>query len=360
MTPAPPRPVATNPCVRLLFALALLSYGCAAGTSNPAGFSEPSETPSYRSDGGTSTFDECAAVALNAEETIAPVDIIWVIDSSGSMNGEARIIQGNMNSFAATISGSGLDYRVVVISARSYVNVPDPLGSDTEHFLFVNHAVLSHAPLTDLLGKFNAYKEFLRPDAVTHIVGVTDDESSLGWGDFQDSMEEKLGHEFTFHAIASEEAYHEDCSFLFCDTEPGCEGPNGEAADIGERYYRGAERTGGLIFSICTTDWSELFRQLAETIAVAAPLPCSYEMPEAPAGMELSPAKVNVVYRRGGRAEETLRYTGGADSCGSGGWYYDDADAPVTIHLCGETCGDLSTDLSGSISISLGCDTVPL
>lgn len=47
-----------------------------------------------------------------------PVDIIIVIDNSGSMSTEIKGVQDNINkNFAAILENSGLDYRVILVAA---------------------------------------------------------------------------------------------------------------------------------------------------------------------------------------------------------------------------------------------------
>src|SRR5689334_15532551 len=56
----------------------------------------------------------CSAIAVEAMPGTRPVDIIWAIDNSGSMDREEEIVQTNMNSFAGMIGGFGIDYHVIV------------------------------------------------------------------------------------------------------------------------------------------------------------------------------------------------------------------------------------------------------
>src|SRR5262245_27178640 len=76
------------------------------------------------------TTDACIFVAVPYEATqaTAPVDILWVIDNSGSMGEEEDRVQDNMNNFAMSIAASGVDYHVIVITDTGHVNVPPPLG----------------------------------------------------------------------------------------------------------------------------------------------------------------------------------------------------------------------------------------
>src|SRR4051812_14582654 len=80
--------------------------------------------------GGSSGTDTCAATISNP--TKAKVDIIFVIDDSGSMTGEMVQIKTNVNTFAAKIGTVGLDYTVTFIvkkgTSGNTICVPPPLG----------------------------------------------------------------------------------------------------------------------------------------------------------------------------------------------------------------------------------------
>jgi hypothetical protein len=306
-------------------------------------------------------IDACASVDIAAQEGLAPVDIIWVVDSSGSMRGEAEIVQRNMNSFSEIIGGSGIDYRVVVISDSEFVRVPPPLGDDAERFRFINQGVGSSAALSQMIDQFGMYSDFLREGAVTHYIAVTDDESSLGATDFRTQLETLLGHSFQLHAIASPPGSR-SCTTLpiigmVC--EDGCSGPGGDAADNGDIYWEAAAATGGLTFSICTSDWSGLFTTLSEAIAMPTPLPCVYGLPVPPDGSALDSSRVNIVFTSSSGGEETLPNVGSFSRCGpTGGWYYDMPMDPTQIYLCPASCDRVSADLGGAVNIAFGCATV--
>lgn len=314
-------------------------------------------------DGGPpvdSGFTECSSESVVAETGFAPIDIIWVIDSSGSMGGEARIVQDNLNTFSTAIGGSGLDVHVVVITTSSFVTVPPPLGSDAMRFLFVEAGVGSSAALDQLIAQYPRYQDFLRPDAVTHIVGVTDDESGLGGGAFQSMMEGLLGHTFRFHTIASPPGSTHCDPILCVITDDGCTGPNGDAADNGDTYCGVSSATGGLTFSICTADWSGLFTTLSTTIATPTPLPCRFSVPAPPDGMDLDLMKVNVTFTPSdGSMPQTFPFVGDFGSCAGQGWYYEGAPGdPDSIVVCPATCSTLEADTTGRVDIAIGCATI--
>jgi hypothetical protein len=291
---------------------------------------------------------ECATTEAEAETTVRPIDIVWVVDSSGSMDNEAARVQENMNRFAMDIVGEGIDPHVIVITDPGYVSVPPPLGTDPTRYRFVNRGVGSHAGLERLVSEWSRYSDFLRPDAVTHFVAVTDDESDISANMFDTAMTGLLGHEYVFHAIASE------------DTGGGreCSG----AADVGYQYYTLADRTSGLKVSICTSDWAAVFTELARAVTETAPLPCEFTIPDAPADEVLDYDRVNVQYfPSSGMGGTTIPRVDSPSSCtGAGGWHYDDPAAPALIELCPSSCTLVGADPDGRVTIALGCGTLLL
>ncbi|MBW2460416.1 MAG: VWA domain-containing protein [Deltaproteobacteria bacterium] len=304
-----------------------------------------------------------ACTTSNAEvmEGFAPVDIIYIVDSSGSMSNEAERVQENMNAFSAALGTLDLDYRVVMITTSSFVSVPPPLGT-SDRYMLIDRPVSSSEALQALLDEYPTYSSFLRRSAITHFVVVTDDESSLPADSFLTQMRTNLMRNFTFHAIASEMG---PTSFTnpdgACQTSTGF--PPEGAASPGLEYYALARTTGGLTFSICTpaAEWGGLFTNLTAAIAVPRALPCRYEVPAAPDGMSLDPFRVNVVYTSGAGTEEVVPYVGGTPGtepdCTSGGWYYEDADSEVVL-ICPNSCTAIETDMTGRIELAFGCATL--
>ena len=166
--------------------------------------------------------DECAAVTQQADIRYRPVDIVFVIDNSSSMQEEIAAVQDRINAdFARIIEESGVDYRVIMFS-RYGTLVPGGFGSD-QHFICVraplgasdcsdpSNTPLQHNPprfyhystfvashdslclllkgwdrADETVGSENlegwapiapsGYSEFLRPEAIKHFVIITDDQ----------------------------------------------------------------------------------------------------------------------------------------------------------------------------------------
>src|SRR5205085_12139317 len=111
--------------------------------------------------------EACAADVTKA--TRAEVDIIVLIDTSGSMDEETTQVKDNINTFAQKIGSTGLDYTVVMIAEKPQklpftppgfvvpgICVPQPLaGKDCADnapvFHQLNHAVASTDSLQIIL-----------------------------------------------------------------------------------------------------------------------------------------------------------------------------------------------------------------
>jgi hypothetical protein len=335
-------------------------------------------------DAAAETGSDPACITMSADGTPvqAPVDIIWVIDTSGSMDEEIELIEQRIPDFARYIGGAGLDYHVILLGADS-ICFPDPVSSgacpdvDTEHYRHVrapaatcdavgpefegvDPTTIIGCPIysTDGLEKtqrhFPLYADFLRPDSVRHVVIVTDDESDMDADEFHAwaSRPENLGPSYFFHTIASD-TEEDECILFFCETV-GCSGPYGDAEARGDEYMALSALTSGVVNSICEPDWNPVFEGIQDRVVETASLACTYAIPDPGDGLEIVYEDISVFYTDdapGSSPFELARVTGPADCGPLGGWYFDDPAAPVNIEVCPATCGEGR----GSVEIELGC-----
>ena len=82
---------------------------------------------------------------------------------------------------------------------------------------------------------------------------------------------------------------------------------------------------------------------------------CDFSIPPAPAGQELDPYAVNVVLQNADGTEKVLGYSKGCAT--AEGWRYDDVAAPKRILLCSNACNDARAAAVGKVSIAFGCKT---
>lgn len=115
---------------------------------------------------------------------------------------------------------------------------------------------------------------------------------------------------------------------------------------------------GGTMQALDVTNDISLFQQRMEEIRGEV-LGCEFDIPE-PEGEEFDPLKLNIEYSPDGIQEpETIPQVANAQACGSdGGWYYDNPSAPTKILLCPTSCQDVQSQSTATITFAFGCPTV--
>jgi hypothetical protein len=365
----------------------------AAGGDSPFGNSTNQPTAGTTGDklpigmGG----DMCEAISETAPPGESPVDIVWVIDSSGSMGDEQLRVQTNIQSFVDQISAAGLDTRVVIITDKDLVPPTSALAM-SGNYLFIAQPVNSHDALQQLTAHYPTYSTFLRPGATTHFIVLTDDESDYTGAtpderaanfvkdmralyDGRDMcMDPSTGcvyTEFIVHAIASPgDVGALPCVPVMMGMVPMMCAPLdvfclimmlsvGGAAAPGVTYTKLSMQTAGLFASICESDWMAVFGPLVEAVITATPLPCNYTIPPAPAGQNFARDKVNVNYMAPDGMGELFPKADGVDACpGNKAWYFDDDTAPSEVLLCPDACAAVAH--GGQIDLAFGCATIVL
>lgn len=304
---------------------------------------------------------EGCEVSAQGERKTAPVDIVWTIDTSGSMENDVQQVQMNMDDFAQFMRMKNVDFRVVMISDRNFVQ-PSSVFQNDDRFKFVQRegGVPSKQLFTATLDQWDKYKDFLRPGSTKNFAVVTDDNDLVPWMDFKSQLQDRLqslgsSNEFKFHAIASPPG--QACYPLLGCCRMGSFEP---ATATGTQYWNLAQDTGGTTNTICTDDWSSVFDDLAKAVATVTQLPCTFQVPEPPSGQTFDKAGVTVEFAPANGMARLFPRADGQSACGdSAAWHYDDFDDPAEIHLCPAAC-DAVKSTTGEINVQLGCEVVPV
>ncbi len=186
--------------------------GANSGTGTSTSSENGSSSSGFGNGGSSSTgVEPCAQQEAEATLVSKPVDIIFVIDNSGSMSAEIAEVEEQINkTFAAIIDAAvpAIDYRVIMVSAHgasssTRICVSAPLSGIPDNnndghcdsipaqpvnsTKFFHHSlnIGSHNALCQLIAGYNAadqfglqpggYKDALRPDAFKFFVVITDD-----------------------------------------------------------------------------------------------------------------------------------------------------------------------------------------
>ena len=107
-----------------------------------------------------------------------------------------------------------------------------------------------------------------------------------------------------------------------------------------------------------TNDISQFSAKMADIRSVA--LGCEFTIPPPPIGDQLDPDKVNFSYTPKGVGMSTLlpRADSLIDCNGKPGWYYDSNAAPTKIIICPVSCTTVQADNSAMVSVLFGCKSV--
>lgn len=307
----------------------------------------------------------CKAISQTADNTRRPVDIIFALDNSGSMTEEAAWVQQNMNAFSQQIAMAAVDAHVIVISSYpghgNGICIDAPLGSggcaksDTKlpGFLHVDQKVSSNDALQLVIDEYPSYRTALRPDALKHIVVVTDDESDLSAADA------KSGIMALDPAQFSDAIYDGIFSYTDGSANDECAG---HAAAAGEVYKTLVMQSNGVSGNLCLQDFKPVFDRLAQAVIGGAKLSCDWTLPTPPPGTTFVPSATNVRYTGSAAAPRTVPHMPSAAACDSAAdgwaWFYDNEQNPSKVTMCPKACTAIQQDTGARIELEFGCPTV--
>lgn len=349
----------------------------------------------------------CAAVASEATVEKLPVDIIWMVDNSSSMEPAVTAVRSGLNAFAALIASKNLDYKVIMLSLRDKatkitfnggtrypVCIPEPLAGDANcgngaRFFQSSLDIYSTQPLEQFLGTLGqtagyqpgdskgseAWKQELRPNATKTIVVVTDDNARLSATQF----ETFAGGKNPFNSLTLPPGILDASwgglfdGYIFSaiygwgsDVDPSvrCTYSDGTmSASAGLTYTTLVQKTKGVRAKICdgSAVWAPFFDSVAQAVYAGAKLNCELAMPTPPEGT-IDPTLVNVALVSGGMSTYVPGVANAA-ACGvDGGWYYDDPVMPQKVILCKASCDEaqamVGPDKPGKIDVLFGCETI--
>lgn len=233
----------------------------------------------YFLDGATTESSSETVTETFMQAPLPGLDVLFVVDSTGSMAEEQAGLGGAVGAFIAAVDDLGARYQIGVISmdlddGGALLGQPWILTSedpDVVAHLGANLAVGTASPppsqgldavalaLADVAG-FNI--GFRRDSASLHVVFVSDGDDASGDVLGSDPVDAFLG---LLASEASRTGHPARASALVGDIPSGCRGVGGTALP-GDRYAEVALASGGRVASICADD----FTAIAESIGAVA------------------------------------------------------------------------------------------
>jgi hypothetical protein len=352
----------------------------------------------------------CATAVSDAELTTDPVDIIIVLDNSGSMHEEMGAVEKNINeNFANILSSSGVDYRVILLSrhrqgarttgeteANTSVCVTAPLSGlatcpaespvftdrfyqysqKIESFDALNWVLDAYStPPTNSVGKKlapNGYSPWLRAGAKKVILVLTDDNEGNTGDDNPLTIDQFLQRlsqlsathfgtpaapTFVFHSIIGL-LEKPDPTQAYLPTEPvqtaKCTGNGASIPDSGKLYQDLSIKTGGLRFPICQfPGYDAVFKRIAQDVTSKTTLRCDFEVPVPPAGTTLELDKVAVNHVQVNGTKIKLGQAKVPADCAADAFYIENN----RVWLCPEACDVVKADTGADVEVLFTCES---
>ncbi len=335
---------------------------------------------------GEPSDTKCGAVSQKAENKLQPVDIIFGVDTSGSMAEEVAQVQQHLSAFSQQIIDSGVDVRVIMLaslqgtaalSGGAAVDGPciaPPLGSgqcpndsNPPRYVHIDQEVTSWDVLDVYINAYPKYSQYLRPNSLKTFVSISDDNADSSTSPF--SIVAELGGLVptirtpdAFVAAVQKLApgspmwsswrYSGIFSFTAC--------PSAELGAVGTVHQQLVARTGGVAGDLCLQDFAPVFDKLAQQVADVVALSCDWQIPASPQGGAFDRAKTNVQLTLGSAVEQ-LRKVPDVSACGSReGWHYDNEAQPTKVVACPKTCERMQAAKDAQVDLQFGCQTLVL
>ena len=355
----------------------------------------------------------CGNQTAEAQVVKLPVDIIFVIDNSGSMGNEIKGVQDNINkNFAQIIEASGLDYRVIMVSrhgnfasAQSVcIEAPlsgIPLGGCTNppsqpvnaaKFFHYSVEISSSNAWCQILATLNLKDEFnlapmgwrtwLRGDSFKNFVVISDDRVSCSFqgksyndgNTVQGGMTAATAFDASLLAAApshfgmSPQArnynwysivgvpYNMPPEAPYSAKDPVFAGTQRcpTAVNSGPGHQTLSNMTDALRFPLCDpTKYDVMFQAIAQGVVSSAKVACNFNIPPPPMGKILDPESIEVDYTPMGQMNaQTLKQVAGPAECTPDSFYVQGDQ----VILCPEACMIVQADKGAKLEVNFTCE----
>lgn len=207
-----------------------------------------------------------------------PTDIMFIVDQSGSMDDDQRALAENFRSFISALNTYSDNWQIIVANNDEGCNTTGILTADTAGYetafeegvregsgtYIVDYEALlvpaaNGVENTDA-GECN--EGFMRPDALLHIVAVSDEPEQSDCEDIFSPCESRWEELVDEMILKKGSASLTKVSAVAGPVPSGCTS-SGNSAEAGTGYAEAVDATGGVFLSICA-DWGTSVEELAE------------------------------------------------------------------------------------------------
>jgi Mg-chelatase subunit ChlD len=304
-----------------------------------------------------SVDDAGACTATSAQTALTPLDMIVLLDRSGSMSGSKwTTVTAALKNFYEDPKSAGISVGMVFFPNElpddcvysDYAILDVPVGELPANSAALASAIDDHGP-TGATPTHGALKGALFA-ATSHQDMNPTHKVVLVFASDGDPTECSIQDSASIAGLAKS-AYNYNGVQTYAIAVPGSTVSNLDmiavAGGTGQAYD-------------VTQDIMQFAAKMAEIRANA--LACELIIPPPPMGEQLDPAKVNVKYTPSGQTTGiTLPNVTSKAQCGSSAaWYYDDNAAPKKIVLCPAACDQVQSDSLATVDVLFGCKTIAM
>ncbi len=346
----------------------LAAWGCAegsdddnsggstsTGTPGPASTSSSFNVSSSSNAGGGPPV--CTATSEQAERTT--LDIIFVLDWSGSMQGESW--QGSTQAFEDFVEDP--DSEGINAGMVFFPTIKENFSDTCDPQLY---AVLD-VPIAELPGNSFALVNSMPFDAI----GSPSPLYAGLRGAIQSAVAyQDLNPEHKVIVVLATDGWFNECGYGINSI---AEWPQIARSYNGvETYVIGVQSSASVNFNnlnvIAAAGGTTVYDasnidafadKMAEIRDTA--LGCDFAIPPAPPNEMFVPDETNFTYTPGGNGTPiTLPRADDLADCGDGpGWYFDNNMMPTKIIVCPASCDTIKNDLEAKVEVAFGCASVP-
>ncbi len=253
--------------------------------------SDPATPVAFSEHEGIGDYEAWITDSFTGEDGEIAVDILFVVDNSGSMSGNQTSLKNNFDDFIAVFVSAGVDYHVALITTDQSEFVgnvitsadADPIAEFSDQVDLIGYSGSAHEK-----GLWYSYDStssggdaasgsstgFFRSSAKLVVVYVSDEadfshSTSGGGGSTSMSHSDYSAHLLSLKSSLDLIAAHA----VIGDYPSGCY-TNGSAT-FGDGYYDVVNDLGGTVMSICADDWSVTMETLATDSMALVTFPLS-------------------------------------------------------------------------------------
>jgi hypothetical protein len=306
---------------------------------------------------------ETACVASHVDAVPIPLDLYFMVDRSGSMQGEYWTNQSAaLKSFFSDPQSAGL-----WVALRFFPQDSGDTSPNCDGTLFAIPTV-NWGELPGVAGSLASAIDGTGPTGVT----PTQDALNGVLKGARDRQIQKSDHLVAAVMVSDGAPCCNDCPIddddyasigaiaaKYANGTPSIKTFSIFVDPVAHGVMDAIAKSGGTNLAFDATSGKQAFIDALNSIKKVA-LSCEYKIPETDAG-KIDPSKVNVAFTAGADAgvdagvEQILKVDDQA-ACNDGpGWYYDNNTNPTQIKLCPASCDQAKKDAAGRVEILLGC-----